>query len=635
MTKLCTIAAAAALASFGATAAGTPAARWTPPVPPLAKGEAPDIVLGGFSVGDIRFMCRQRNGWKADFRRETDKDGVEYAVVEMTREGGEEFPAAFNLSFDIAKRDTVAAWRPWSECTGFTMYWNPVHLPRAGSSDFRRWLPLYACYSSGGRNRTTFAASESAEPLAVRAGIREEDNRLYFSFHFYDAKTAKRNRVAAKLRIDGRDIFWSDAVREAAGWMTEVSGSKPADVPAAASAPLYSTWYCFHQDVNQDAIERECELASKMGMKTIIVDDGWQTDDTSRGYPYCGDWRESKKRFPDMKAHVARVHATGMKYMLWYSVAWIGDKSEACGRFKGKYLYHEDSLRAYCIDPRFPEIREYLISTYERALREWDIDGLKLDFIDNIAVRGRDPAVAENFKGRDYKSVTEATERLIADIYKRLSAIKPDVLIEFRQPYVGPSIRAAANMLRVTDCPADMQRNRCGTANLRLTSGATAVHADMLEWHPSDTPEAAAKNVLCVMFATVQYSMKLAGLDKRHADMIAHWSRFGAAHADALQRGRFRPHHPELSYPLLEGESAAERIFGVYAEQISVSTGALDKPVYILNATDADSLVVEIPSKARVTSFDTCGAKTGETAFDAGCRRMPVPPSGYLMIRGE
>ena len=610
----------------------------------LCAEPAPDVTLKGFPVGGVKLMCRERNGWKVDFRRETEPGGVEYAVVEMSREEPA-YPAAFNLSFNFAKRDIVAAWRPWSECSGFGMYWDPANLPGAGQTDFCHSMPLYACYGSGGRNRVAFAASESSEPIVMKAGIREEDNRLYFSFHFYDTKVAKRKHLVAKLRIDSRDVFWSDAVREAADWMTEVSGRKPANVPDAAFAPLYSTWYNFHQDVHQDEIERECEIASKMGMGTIIVDDGWQTDDTNRGYAFCGDWKESKNRFPDIKAHVARVHAMGMKYMLWYAVPWMGEKSANHARFKGKFLYHNKRLKTYCLDPRFPEVREFLINTYERALREWNIDGLKLDFIDAIKVPDHDPALSDNFKGRDIKSVTEATERLISDIYKRLSAIKPDVLVEFRQAYIGPSIRTAANMLRVRDCPADMQINRRGIVNLRLTSGKTAVHSDPLEWHPTDTPEAAAQNVLNVMFSTIQYSMKLAGLDPHpekdghnhpllgHADMIAHWSRFGAAHVDALQRGKFKAYHPELAYPLIEGESDAERIFGVYAAEMSVSTGPLNKPVYILNATDADSLVIEIPSKATITPYDTYGANGMGIPYEAGCHRVPVPPSGYLLIK--
>ena len=612
----------------------------------LCAEPAPDVTLKGFPVGGVKLMCRERNGWKVDFRRETEPGGVEYAVVEMSREEPA-YPAAFNLSFNFAKRDIVAAWRPWSECSGFGMYWDPANLPGAGQTDFCHSMPLYACYGSGGRNRVAFAASESSEPIVMKAGIREEDNRLYFSFHFYDTKVAKRKHLVAKLRIDSRDVFWSDAVREAADWMTEVSGRKPANVPDAAFAPLYSTWYNFHQDVHQDEIERECEIASKMGMGTIIVDDGWQTDDTNRGYAFCGDWKESRNRFPDIKAHVARVHAMGMKYMLWYAVPWMGEKSANHARFKGKFLYHNKRLKTYCLDPRFPEVREFLINTYERALREWNIDGLKLDFIDAIKVPDHDPALSDNFKGRDIKSVTEATERLISDIYKRLSAIKPDVLVEFRQAYIGPSIRTAANMLRVRDCPADMQINRRGIVNLRLTSGKTAVHSDPLEWHPTDTPEAAAQNVLNVMFSTIQYSMKLAGLDPHpekdghnhpllgHADMIAHWSRFGAAHVDALQRGKFKAYHPELAYPLIEGESDAERIFGVYAAEMSVATGPLDKPVYILNATDADSLVIEIPSKATITPYDTYGANGMGLPYEAGCHRVSVAPSGYLLIRAK
>ena len=594
-----------------------------------AGAAAPGETISGFAVGPVTLSCRERNGWDVRFRRESPEPGVEYAVVEMTR-GTPAAPAPFDLSFDFPKKDVVGLWKPDSPRSGFPMYWNPARMPKIANVDFRRYLPLFACYGSGGGNRAAFALSESSRPVAVCGGIREEDARLYFAFRLNGTSAAPATNFAARLRIDTRDVFWSDAVSEAAAWMAGASGRVPARAPDAAFAPLYSTWYNFHQDVRQDEIERECALASKMGMKTVIVDDGWQTDDTNRGYRFCGDWRASPRRFPDFKAHVARVHAMGMKYMLWYSVPFIGDSSDAKKRFKGKFLSHDKTLRTSVLDPRFPEVREYLISTYEKAVKEWDIDGFKLDFIDRFNA----PPLPEGAPsgGRDFRSVTDATERLLSDIYKRLSAIKKDILVEYRQPYVGPSIRAGANMLRVGDCPADMQANRIGIVNLRLTSGGTAVHSDMLEWHPSETPEAAAKNVLSVMFATVQYSMKLSGVDGRHAAMIEHWCRFGAQHAPALQRGRFRAYHPELSYPLLAGESAPERIFGVYAPETTVATGALDRKVFILNATDAESLAVEIPAGAEAVSYDTFGRRVGSRAYGAGLHRMAVPRSGYIEI---
>jgi alpha-galactosidase len=596
------------------------------------KAFAPDETIKDFSIGPVTLMCRERNGWNVKFSREKSADGVEYAVVEMNRKTPDA-PAAFDLSFNFPKRDIVGMWRPDATVSGFPMYWNIHNLPTIREFSFTYFLPLLSCMGSGGQNRVTFAVSESSEPVLVKGGIREENNCLYFSFHLYDRKISERTNFIAKLRIDTRDVFWSDAVIEASQWMTDSSGKEIANVPDDAFEPLYSTWYNFHQDVYQDEIERECALASKMGMKTIIVDDGWQTDDTNRGYAYCGDWKISTKRFPDFKAHVKRVQAMGMKYMLWYSVPFVGDASDVKKRFRGKFLRHDKVLKTNVLDPRFPDVREYLISIYENAVREWDIDGLKLDFI----ARFKGPSIpkGKSLNGRDYRSVTKATERLLSDIYKRLSAIKKDILIEYRQPYVGPSIRSGANMLRVGDCPADMQVNRLGIVNLRLTSGKTAVHSDMLEWHPTDTPEAAAKNVLSVIFSTVQYSMKLANLDKRHVDMIAHWSRFGKEHMEALQRGRFRAYHPELAYPLLEGEGKRERIFGVYASEIAVKTGTLDKKVFVLNSTDATSLVVEIPSSAKVVSYDTYGRKVESKDFVAGIYRMSVPASGYLEITAK
>ena len=38
---------------------------------------------------------------------------------------------------------------------------------------------------------------------------------------------------------------------------------------------------------------------------------------------------------------------------------------------------------------------------------------------------------------------------------RRLKAVRPDVLLEFRQPYAGPVTAAYGNMLRANACPGD------------------------------------------------------------------------------------------------------------------------------------------------------------------------------------
>ena len=103
-------------------------------------------------------------------------------------------------------------------------------------------------------------------------------------------------------------------------------------------------------------------------MKTVIIDDGWQTDDESRKYGFCGEWRVAKKKFYDFEKFVRDVHALGMKVMVWYSVPFVGFFSESFVRFKNKLLYRENGLNAGVLDPRYKEVRDYLVSVYKTAL---------------------------------------------------------------------------------------------------------------------------------------------------------------------------------------------------------------------------------------------------------------------------
>lgn len=44
--------------------------------------------------------------------------------------------------------------------------------------------------------------------------------------------------------------------------------------------------------------------------------------------------------------------------------------------------------------PRYPQVRQYLVKTYEEAATVRGLDGLKLDFIDSFILRGK--SIEEN-----------------------------------------------------------------------------------------------------------------------------------------------------------------------------------------------------------------------------------------------
>ena len=426
--------------------------------------------------------------------------------------------------------------------------------------------------------------------------------------------------------LDRRGRDWAETVTSCSRWVAKENGFSTARAPEAAFDPVYSTWYAFLQDVHADELEEEAKLAAGIGMKTMILDDGWQKVESKGFYTATGDWMPVKSRFPDMKAHVAKVHAAGLKYMLWLSVPFMGCEAKNYPRFKKMLLCDGDTG---VLDPRFPEVREYLISTYERAVGEWGFDGLKLDFIDSFGLPAEDPALKDNFAGRDFRSVPEALNQLMKDVRARLMKINPDVLLEFRQHYCGPAILQYGNMIRAADCPADPTANRRRVCDLRLTSDTIAVHSDMLVWSGNETPEGAALPILNVLFSTIQYSMILAKVSPEHRRVIASWLRFSQDHRAALLKGAFRPHHPELGYTWIEGESADERVIAVYADDVCARAGAADRPVFLVNATGRAGVLAELAAKPeKVEYFDVFGEKTGEAAPSNGFVRLAVPASG-------
>lgn len=576
-------------------------------------------------VGEIRIDCKEAGAWSFSCDKRQLADGVEELVIAI-KNNNPARPPAFKVSWMIPQNDIQQVWTPARN----TPYSLQADWTSAATSDIAHWSPIAALLNDRNSNRLAFACSEARRSVRYHVGINEETCSFKCYMAFFNKDEAPITDYSVKIRLDSRKIFWADAVRDASDWISSQLYATPNVAPAAAFKPLYSTWYCFHQNVFDKDIEEECAIAAKFGMKTLIVDDGWQTDDVKRGYAYCGDWEISKRRFPDMAKHVKRVQDMGMKYMIWYSVPFIGRKAVAYNRFKDKFLYEE---MAGVLDPRFPENREYIISIYEKALREWNLDGFKLDFIDCFSIRGKDPAEKDNYAGRDVKSVEEAVDILMSDVTKRLKAIKPDILIEFRQAYMGPSILKYGNMFRVGDCPGDKMTNRRGIANLRLTSGKLAVHSDMLEWHPSEKVEVAARAVLESIFGTVQYSMMLRNLPKDHLAMVKHWADFSTKHEEALLHGAFRPYNPEHGFPILVGESDKERIIGAYLSGFVVDCSNCDRKTYILNGTGEEDMVIRLSSKPKsVQVFDTLGNEKEAIELNAGINETKVPVSGYLCL---
>ena len=587
-------------------------------------------VLTSFS-GEVSLDCADPKGWTFALESRTVGEGREVVTVKAACAAAA-VPPPFAVSFRASGAGVHRVWTSAYHLEGYHLWPEVWKDWKSDYSELAYEVPIAVAFDECERAKVAFAASEVFE--RVRFGIvgGESTGNLLCHLDYFTVPGAPRRQYETSVLIDRRGTDWASAVREASEWLVRTSGFQAAEVPPAAFDPLYSTWYAYMQDVHADELEREARLAAELGMKTMILDDGWQKVASKSFYSATGDWNPVPSRFPDMKAHVAAVHKAGLKYMLWFAVPLVGNESKVWDRFKDKFLYVSDGDHG-TLDPRFPEVREYLIGLYERAVRDWGFDGLKLDFIDAFVLEGADPVDKEGLRGRDIREVPQAVDRLMKDVLARLKAVKPDVLIEFRQHYFGPAIRQYGNMLRAADCPNDPPANRRRIAELRLLSGATSVHSDMLAWSADETPAGAARPILSAIFGTIQYSMVLQKVPESHRDVIRHWLGFSQRHRAALLHGAFRPHHPEAGYPLIEAETAEERIVAVYLRGYVAPLGAADRRIYLLNGTPADEVAVESVAEAEGETFGPTGLRVGTVRIAAGCSRVKVPSGGYLRVK--
>lgn len=489
--------------------------------------------------------------------------------------------------------------------------------------------PVFCFYNTRGRNRLTVALSDVLTEVDSSLGVHEEDGTLLCSLSIPLIPVQDGYRYQVVLYRNTEDVTFAQALGQVSAWWEKDCGFAPMAVPDAARLPLYSAWYSFHQATVAEEIEKEAARAKALGLNTIIVDDGWQTGDGNRGYGYCGDWQPCSEKIPDMKQHVARVHALGMKYMLWFSVPFVGYHSAHYEQFKTMVMQDLPGLKCAVLDPRYAAVRAYLQKTYVDALNQWDLDGFKLDFIDAFLPSAKAPAPNQDM---DYALVEDAVVRLMTDVMQALRSIKPDILIEFRQSYIGPAMRTYGNMFRVGDCPNDPLSNRVGMVDLRLLSGNTAVHSDMLMWHPADSVENAARQILSVLFAVPQISMRLDRISEEHLRMLRFWVDFVTRH-QALLAAAMEVESPQHLYPVVRTRLGSEEAVAVYDQHVVRLSDA--ERTYLFNATAEDAVAVTMPFSrplhARV--YDCMGALCAEyTVTAAAVQWIHIPVSGFACL---
>ena len=569
----------------------------------------------------------QTLGWE----RLITAEGVRTTVVAGDPDWNElelELPAgvALDLRLEVPLAAAVGYWHPGAGAE------RTLAADWAGrtATSLVSWAPVGCLHDAAGTSLFAWGLDELVDELEVRYGISEEHKNFALQLRGRPAASDRRLRLVTSAA----PTPLAETVSRIAGWLSGRLDATPLPVPEVARRPVYSTWYTFTQDLDQERVAAETALAVGLGCGSVFVDDGWQRLAVGRGYAGCGDWVPDPAKFGDLAAFSADLRAQGAGVVLWIAPLLLGPDADAFAALAPYAPTTVDHLGCHVLDPRHPEVREHLAGTCTRLVVDYGLDGLKIDFLEQAMVYRGTPS------GGDHDDVGEAMRTTLALIRQRLAeAGHADAAVEFRQPYVNPAIGAYGQILRASDCPADAVVNRRSTIDARLLSVGQVVHGDMLMWGPTGGAEAVAQQLYACWFAVPQISMRLADLGTEQSTALAGLLALWQAHAPVVLDGTLTVQGSERAYDLVRAERTdlAQSVVARYAPVVvdMVAAGGMT----ILNATAEESLVIRVATGLSVRDGrvrSAAAASVGSVGeVGRGLHELRVPAYGSATLAVE
>lgn len=470
------------------------------------------------------------------------------------------------MRFSVPILDMHGYWVPESRTPSTKIVW-VIESKSAG----QRAFPFIAFFNSRQINRLSAGLTNLTDDARILAKMNQEKCTYDITIEVALGSGSKD----FELIIDQRPQVWTDSL---ADWRKALALPLP-EFPEGAWEPVFCTWYAVHAAVTQDWVEKNAEVASRLGFRTLIIDDGWCFDVMKRvspetistWYEMIGDWNLSEKKFPDFENHRKRVQAMGMKYLLWVAPFLIGAKSELYKQLADivKPEYHEG---CYTFDSSRKEAAKLLLGKMKHVIQDYGLDGLKVDFLDYIFPNMEEP------RGED-------TTHFIQELARTIRKVKKDALIEFRQAYATPGMLAYGTQFRAGDVPFDFIDNFHRLAQIRISVGdGVPVHADPAYWHPQESPENISRHMIASLAGVPMLSMDLLAISETEQKIIRHWLGFYQAHRETFNYGKWDVtyHQSGTAYAMVSNERESIIILHDSA-RIGEALAKAAKHVFVLN----------------------------------------------------
>lgn len=462
-----------------------------------------------------------------------------------------------------------------------------VALNFAYETAANRFIPVICDYALSGENRLLAGLADHKPLTRVSQQVLIEhpmrNLRLTFS------RERPRGSFRETLILGLQKKPWSEIVQEYFKLCKKLSHIEVLSAPAWAHEPVWCSWYAYVTEHKQRDIENELPALREAGIRTVLIDAVWfgpyDFSDERWLFNRMGDFEPNLKEWPDMKGLVEKIHRAGMKAILWCAPLWVGPQSKAWKQM-GKFCVLDGKKRLGRLCPNCPESIDHARKIVGRLMRDFDLDGLKIDFMDHVEPRCSDPH--HNHSQNDFG---EAMDCFMAEIREEIREINPQAVIEYRVRYSNLVTLAHANAQRGNDSPYDADYIRRQNVYLRMFGDKRqAVWSDYLYWHPDESLENISLRIGQMIFSggVPTYSIRYSAASPKHKQITKQWNQFYLEHKDNLRRAKLQIHSADSAYSVLSLQDVKSGAAYVYLSgpflPLEVSISPSLQNVWVLNA---------------------------------------------------
>lgn len=224
-------------------------------------------------------------------------------------------------------------------------------------------------------------------------------------------------------------FFISESLNGVLKEMTEyrrlIAGKCAADenLPTIFNEYMHLSW----DSPEEERTRKLAKEIAKLGVKYYVIDCGWHNEEAGNiVYPYVGQWKESKARFPHgVRATTDYIRSLKMKAGLWIEPEVVGYKCEEMTEFYDDDCFIKRNGEKVCVQGRYfldfrnEKVRGYMTETIRRMVENYGADYIKTDYNQDVGAGADD---ADGF-GTGYKKCSAAYLRWIDEMRKRFPSV--------------------------------------------------------------------------------------------------------------------------------------------------------------------------------------------------------------------